>query len=134
LTPSRAGEQGVDVRFSYDMNGVLDVDATIISSGKLATFTIERAPGRLSKQELEATRQRLQRLKFHPREALPNVTALARAEALFVELTGPERQMLGTSIAHFRAALEAQDQKLIVALREALLGHVLGLSQQGTRH
>jgi molecular chaperone HscC len=134
LTPGPAGGQAVDVRFSYDMNGVLDVDATVVSTGKTATFTIERAPGRLSKQELEATRQRLQRLKFHPREALPNVTALARAEALFVELTGPERSALGASIGHFRAALEAQDQKLIAALREALLGHVLALSQQGTRH
>jgi molecular chaperone HscC len=131
LKVAPAGEQSVDVRFSYDMNGVLDVDATVVATGKSVTFTIERAPGRLSKQELEATRQRLQRLKFHPRQALPNVTALARAEALFVELTGPERGALGSSIGQFRAALEAQDQALIVALREALLAHVLALSQRG---
>ncbi|HEX2870776.1 MAG TPA: Hsp70 family protein [Polyangiaceae bacterium] len=131
LKVAPAGEQSVDVRFSYDMNGVLDVDATVVATGKSVTFTIERAPGRLSKQELEATRQRLQRLKFHPRQALPNVTALARAEALFVELTGPERGALGGSIGQFRAALEAQDQALIVALREALLGQVLTLGQRG---
>jgi molecular chaperone HscC len=133
LPPSPAGDQAVDVRFSYDMNGVLDVDATVVSTGNVATFTIERAPGRLSKQELEATRQRLGRLKFHPREALPNVTALARAEALYVELTGPERSLLGTSIAHFRAALEAQDPPLITSLREALLARLLELSRSNTR-
>ena len=133
-SPGRAGEQGVDVRFSYDVNGVLDVDATVAATGKTATFAIERAPGRLSKKEQEATGERLQRLKLHPREALPNVTALARADALFVELTGPERSLLGTSIAHFRAALEAQDANLIASLREALLGHLLTLSQDNTRH
>jgi hypothetical protein len=30
------------VRFSYDMNGVLDVDASIVSTAKTAAFTIER--------------------------------------------------------------------------------------------
>ena len=35
-----AGQQAIDVRFSYDMNGVLDIDATIVSNKKTATFTI----------------------------------------------------------------------------------------------
>jgi molecular chaperone HscC len=128
LPSSPAGREAIDVRFSYDMNGVLDVDATVVSTKKTATFTIERAPGRLSKRELDATRQRLARLKFHPREALPNITALSRAEALYVELTGGARSALGDSISRFRAALEAQDPVLIGTLREALLSrlHELG--------
>jgi molecular chaperone HscC len=87
----------------------------------------------LSKSELTETRKRLDRLKFHPREALPNVTALTRAEALYVELTGPERALLGSSISHFRAALESQDSALIVSLREALLARLLDLSQTARR-
>jgi len=129
LPQSPAGEEGVDVRFSYDMNGVLDVDATIVSNGKTANFTIERTPGRLSQSELKETRKRLERLKFHPREALPNVTALSRAEALYVEITGPARASLGQAISHFRAALESQDPALIARLREALLSRLLDLSQ-----
>jgi molecular chaperone HscC len=130
LPESPAGKQSLDVRFSYDMNGVLDVDATIVSTGKTATFTIERTPGRLSQSELKETRQRLERLKFHPREALPNVTALSRAEAFYVELTGPERAQLGAAINQFRAALESQNPALIVRLRDALLSHLLDLSQR----
>jgi molecular chaperone HscC len=128
LPASPAGEQSVDVRFTYDMNGVLDVDATVVKTGKTATFTLERAPGRLSKRDLQETRQRLERLKFHPRDALPNVTALSRAEALYVELTGPERALLGSSISHFRVALESQDAMLITSLRESLLARLLDLS------
>jgi molecular chaperone HscC len=130
LPQSPAGEQSVDVRFSYDMNGVLDVDATVVSTGRTATFTIERSPGRLSQNELKETRKRLERLKFHPREALPNVTALSRADALYVEMTGPERALLGVAITHFRAALEAQDPTQIVRSREALLSRLLELSQR----
>ena len=42
------------------------------------------------------------RLKFHPRDALPNATLLARADALYVELTGTPRTALGEAIARFR--------------------------------
>lgn len=133
LPEGPAGEQSVDVRFSYDMNGVLDVDATVVATGKTATFTIERSAGRLSQGELRETRKRLERLKFHPREALPNVTALNRAEALYVELTGPERARLGEAISRFRAALEAQDPALITNHRELLLARLLDISQHGKR-
>ena len=62
----------------------------------------------------------MSKLKFHPRDALPNATALARADALYVELGGTEREMLGQSIALLRAALEGQDGKEIEARRERL--------------
>jgi hypothetical protein len=38
--------------------------------------------------------------EFHPREALPNTTALARADALYVELVGHARDVLGSAIAN----------------------------------
>jgi molecular chaperone HscC len=128
IPPRRAGEEAVDVRFTYDMNGVLDVDATIVSTQKTATFTIERTPGRLSRSELDAARQRLSHLKFHPRDALPNITALGRADALYAELVGPGRARLGACIATFRASLESQDPALISEQRQALQALLLALS------
>ena len=119
---NRAGEENVDVRFTYDMNGVLDVDATVVSTGKTAAFTIERSSGRLTQSELAEVRKRLSRLKFHPRDALPNVTALNRADALYVELVGSERARLGQCLAAFRVALEEQDAAMIGEVREQLLG------------
>jgi molecular chaperone HscC len=62
----------------------------------------------------------MKRIKFHPRESLPNRTALARADALFVELTGISRDELGLEIQRFHAALETQDPALINPLRERL--------------
>jgi molecular chaperone HscC len=129
IPPQPAGQESVDVRFSYDMNGVLDVDATVVSTKNTATFTIERTPGRLSKSDLETARKRLAHLKFHPRDALPNVTTLSRADALYVELVGPDRGRLGARIGGFRAALETQDPKVISEHREALQALVLELSE-----
>jgi molecular chaperone HscC len=111
------GQESVDVRFTYDLNGILEVETTVVSTGKKATMVIERNPGRLSADEIARARAAFARLKFHPREALPNVTALARADALYVELSGSERERLGQAIAAFRAVLESQRSQEIDAMR-----------------
>src|SRR5439155_21617230 len=60
------------------------------------------------------------RLKFHPRDALPNATLLARADAVHVELTGTPRWALAEAIGRFRLALEHQDEAVISQAREEL--------------
>ncbi|UQA59330.1 Hsp70 family protein [Polyangium aurulentum] len=130
LPRGSAGEQGVDVRFTYDMNGILEVDMTIVSLGKTETLVIEKSPGRLSPAQIKAARDAMARLKFHPRDALPNATALARADALFVELSGPDREALGAALAVFRAALEGQDDREIETRRDRLNGLVESLRRR----
>jgi molecular chaperone HscC len=127
LSPKPAGEESIDVRFTYDLNGVLEVETTVVSTGKKAAMVIERSPGRLTPAQIEQARAAMARLKLHPRDALPNTTALARAEALYVELAGPDRTVLGEAISHFRAALELQDPTAIDPLRTRLNGMVQGL-------
>ena len=116
-----AGTEPIDVRFTYDLNGILEVDATIRSTSKTQSLVIERSPGRLSQEELEQARGHMQRLKFHPRDALPNVTALERGDALYVELTGSARALLGQCLNTFRLALESQDRAEVEARRGQLL-------------
>ncbi|HMR80590.1 MAG TPA: Hsp70 family protein, partial [Polyangiaceae bacterium] len=125
-----AGEESVDVRFSYDMNGILDVDATIKSTGRTSTLTIDRGDGRLTASQRKEIKKRLQTLKFHPRDALPNATALARAEALYLELVGTERDILSDAMRSMRTALESQDPVLIEQARSTLLGLAHDLAQR----
>jgi molecular chaperone HscC len=120
LEPKLAEQVGVDVRFTYDLNGILEVDMSIVGTERSESLLIESAPGRLGPDELQEAREAMARLKFHPRDALPNATALARADALFVESRGAAREMLGEAIAKMRAALESQDAGEIAAWRERL--------------
>src|SRR5690606_19845495 len=109
IPSSPAGDEAIDVRFTYDLNGILEVDMTIVGSGETSTLVIERSPGRMTTEQIEQARQTMRTLKFHPREALPNTTALARAESLYTELRGPARELLGAAMRAFRLALEEQD-------------------------
>ena len=48
LPPGPAGSQSIDVRFTYDLNGLLEVDMTILSTGKRESLVVEQTPGRLT--------------------------------------------------------------------------------------
>ncbi|WP_158625030.1 Hsp70 family protein [Corallococcus terminator] len=130
LPPAPASEQAVDVRFTYDLNGILEVEMTVVSTGRKSAFVIEQRPGRLTPEQLEEARQRMNALKLHPRDALPNTTAMARADALFVQLTGPLRDELAAAIAAFRLALEAQEPVRIGEIRERLNAMVRHLKER----
>ncbi|MBK8256324.1 MAG: Hsp70 family protein [Polyangiaceae bacterium] len=121
--------QAIDVRFTYDLNGILEVEATIVSTGEIASFVIEKSPGHFTAAQMKAAREQMKRLKMHPRDALPNATAIARADALYVELSGGERALLGEAIAAFRAALESQDETQIKVFRERLSALTLRLKR-----
>jgi molecular chaperone HscC len=127
-----AGEARIEVRFTYDLNGILEVESTIVGTNTTRVLVIEKRPGVLSRRELSAAREAMKRLKFHPRDALPNRTALARADALYVELTGDQRALLGAAIAELGGALETQDASAIETTRERLVA-LTGALRSGSR-
>ncbi|NTX04099.1 Hsp70 family protein [Myxococcus sp. CA040A] len=122
LPPAPAGEQSIDVRFSYDLNGILEVEVTVVTTGRKEAFVIEQRPGKLSPGQIEEARRSMAALKLHPQDALPNTTALARADALHVQLTGRAREELAAAIASFRLALQTQRPEVITPAREHLTG------------
>jgi molecular chaperone HscC len=128
LPQKSEGFVSVEVRFTYDLNGLLEVQATVPGTGRKTAIVLEQTPGRLTPEALAAARAAMERLKFHPREALPNATALARADALFVELTGMARAELAEVATAFRLALENQETELISRVRAQLVALVAKLS------
>jgi molecular chaperone HscC len=124
LAPMPAGKHSIRVRFTYDLNGILEIDTTVEKTGKTETFVVEGSTHRLTPHQLKEARAAIARLKFHPREALPNTTLLARADALHVELTGHPRHVVRAAITGFQLALETQDEREIASAREQL-AHLL---------
>jgi molecular chaperone HscC len=121
IPEAKAGEQAIDVRFTYDLNGLLEVESTITATRRKTTLLIDRSKGRLASADLKKAQKAMQQLKFHPSESLPNRTALARGDGLYVELRGVEREILGSALVSFRLALDTQDTARIDAARGELL-------------
>ncbi|MBS2029712.1 MAG: Hsp70 family protein [Deltaproteobacteria bacterium] len=120
IPPAPARSQSIDVRFTYDLNGILEVEVSLVGSNRKEVFVIEQRPGKMTPEQVAQARAAMAALKLHPRDALPNTTALARADALHMVITGPRRADLATAIAAFRAALEAQRQDDIERARAGL--------------
>jgi molecular chaperone HscC len=109
--PKQDGQ--VDVRFTYDVNGLLQVEATVVKTQVTSTLVIQGNPGTLSDSEIEQSLKALAALKVHPRDLLENRTALARAERLYEQFRGNAREWLGQQIALFEEALATQDVRVV---------------------
>ncbi|GGA37112.1 molecular chaperone HscC [Dyella nitratireducens] len=105
-------DNGVKVRFTYDINGVLQVEATPMASGTRYELVLEQNPGILSEAEIRARLDSLSELKIHPRSKQENIAVLARAERLFEEHI-VARDALREWIGLFTQSLESQDERLI---------------------
>lgn len=114
-----AGQQ-VDVRFTYDLNGVLEVEATIVETQKKATLVIARHAKDLTPEQVAQAVAQMAALKTHPREEAVNRFLLGRAERLYRELSLFEREQLGELLDGFEDALERRDAAAIERFRDAL--------------
>ena len=103
------GKEAADIRYSYDMNGLLEVDVTVVSTGKSANMLIEHSPGALSKEDKESSLKKLAKLKFHPREKEENQALLARGERLFESSLGDRRDYIASLMKEFDKVLEGQN-------------------------
>ncbi|MBH3341478.1 molecular chaperone HscC [Pseudomonas mendocina] len=111
--------QALDVRFSYDSNGLLEVDVTL-ENGQRHGHVIDRSPTGLNAEARAASQARLAGLKIHPRDTLPNRTLLARLERAWMQALGTEREQIGQWLDEFQTVLGDQHEQPITALRQRL--------------
>jgi molecular chaperone HscC len=111
------GDAAVEVRFTYDVNGLLQVEATVQKTQETFSLLIEGNPGLLSEAEIKERLASLSALKIHPRDRIENRTLLARAERIYQQLRGDVREWLGIRIAEFERVLALQDKRQIAAMQ-----------------
>lgn len=114
-----AGQQ-VDIRFTYDLNGVLEIEATVVASKVTTSHVITRHASGLSPAEIEKAVADMSRLKSHPREQALNRFLVFRAERLYQEVPISMRRLLDSLLTGFEEALELQDDAAIASNRSAL--------------
>jgi molecular chaperone HscC len=95
-----AGKESIEVRFTYDVNGALETEVTVKSTGKRER-RIFRNASNLPQSEIEQRFAALAEIKIAPREQAANRALLARAEALYEELLGENREFLSQLVARF---------------------------------
>lgn len=109
-----------DVRFTYDRDGILEVEVTMHSTQRTWREIFQNQAGSLSQTDIEERLKQLAALKTHPRENAENVAALARADRVFQEHIAA-RPAIAVYSGRFSAVLEEQDPREIARMRKDLL-------------
>lgn len=110
---NKAGEECCDVRFTYDINGILEVDVQCVSTGETKNKVILNKNIKLTDEEIAVKQKELQKLKILPRDEEENKAIIARAERLYEEAFGELRDIIGINTQRFLEILAGQDSKKI---------------------
>ena len=112
----------VSVRFSYDLNGLLEVEATLLERPEVVVSKIfERGSESLAPADMQRARERLARLKADPAQRPLYRDLIGRADGLWSELGGSEREQLSRASQRFDDALAGRNPADIHAAYTNLL-------------
>ena len=116
IPPGPPGQE-IDIRFTYDLNGVLEVEATVVETKQKVTQVVTRYAKGLSKVDIDRAVRNMGELKRHPREDAENRYLLRWAERLYRELPLTDREHIDLMLGGFEEALERKDEELIEKYR-----------------
>ncbi len=117
---AKAGEEPVDVTYTYDINSILEVEITVVSTGKKVRQIIKGQYTEMTDEEIEERFKELSYLKIHPRDQEENKLILLRCERLYEESLGMDREIIEDHVRKFELALTSQDKRLIEKERNIL--------------
>ena len=118
VPPAPSGKEGVIVRFTYDINGLLEVETTSITTQEKSTIVITQCPNSISESEIKERLEKLQAIKIHPRDQIVNRLIIERGERIFEENPSEIRNYVSNILSQFEAILESQDNIKIEEARK----------------
>ncbi len=130
--PRGPAGQEVCLRFTYDLNGLLEVEAFVPATEKKFRTVLRHNAKSLSDAEVAASLRRMQQLKFYPREDLENQRLLAFSSAALKELDRFRRQDLEQKVDMYETSLHLNERGVFDHARQELLRALsaLGLPYQ----
>lgn len=120
IPPGPAG-QLVYVRFTYDLNGILEVEAYTENAAKKFRTVITEHASNLDSDDVEQAIERMQALKYYPREDQQALRLLHLAERLVGEVSPFHREQLESAIDALEAAMGQADRELVASSQQMLL-------------
>ena len=112
---NKKGKEAVDVRFTYDINGILLIDITVVSTGKSISKVVSQ---NMKEADLEKKVKELEKLRVHPKDLSENQYILEKLSSLYEEAPTYLREPLSNSIKAFSMLLEEQDPRKIKKYRK----------------
>ena len=114
-----AGEEAVDVTYTYDINSILEVEVKVVSTGKQQKQVFGGKDLDMSPEEIAERFNTLSYLKIHPRDREENKYLLLLGERMYEESIGDKRQMIEGELHKYEQALNSYEPGEIERAKEA---------------
>lgn len=109
IPPGKAGEEAVDVTYTYDINSILEVEVKVISTQKVEKQVFKGSQVDLTDRQIRERFETLAYLKIHPRDREENKYLLARGERIYEENIGEKRKFMEQALHNYEKALNTYD-------------------------
>lgn len=113
----KRGQEAVDIRFTYDINGILIADMTVVSTGQTVSKVLSQ---NMSEKEMQNKIQELEKLKIHPKDIAENQLVMEKLQLMFEEAPVYLREQLHAFITNFESILAKQNPRHIKNYRQFL--------------
>ncbi len=120
IPKAKAGEESIDVTYTYDINSILEVVVKVVSTGKTVRQVIKSQYTQMTDEEIEQRLQDLSYLKIPPRDQEENKLLLLRGERIYEESIGNQRILVEQALQKFDRALKTNDRAIISEARNQL--------------
>ena len=114
------GEEAIDVTYTYDINSLLEVEAKVVSTGETSKLVIKGKDNTMTEDEIAKRMEELSYLKVQLRDQEENKLVLLRAERMYEESLGKQRERLEAGIRLFEDALRSEDKDKVEEARKTL--------------
>lgn len=118
IPAAKAGQESVDVTYTYDINSILEVEVTVVSTQKTMKKIFLGRDVDMTDEEIRERFRMLSYLKIHPRDREENKYLLLRGERVYEESLGDDRFFTESALRKFEQALNSYDNAEIERARE----------------
>ncbi len=113
VPPAKAGEEAVDVTYTYDINSILEVEVKVLSTQAVKKQVFRGRDVDMTDEEIQERLKTLSYLKIHPRDREENKYLLLRGERVYEESIGDKRAYIEAALHKYEKALDTYDQGII---------------------
>ncbi len=118
IPAAKAGQESVDVTYTYDINSILEVEVKVVSTQKTVKKVFRGRDVDMTDEEIRERFRMLSYLKIHPRDREENKYLLLRGERVYEESLGDDRFFTEAALRKFEKALNSYDNAEIERARE----------------
>ena len=133
VPPKKAGEEGIDVTYTYDINSLLEVTVRVLSNGEVKKHVFKNQNVDMTEEEIKKRFEELSFLKIHPRDQEENKLLLFKGERLYEESTGIDRILIDQNMMEFEQALDTRDNATIEKARGKFMKFLIKLETKNIR-